>query len=429
MDIVDRIRIDEFRQLKKEIRGSERHLIVGIDVAKDRHTAFFGTPTGKVLLKLLVFHNDVEGFNKLLSFADAEKVKAGLEVEVFGFEPTANYHKPLGEHLVERAQKVVLVSGLAVTKNRELLDGRWDKNDTKDPANIADLIGQGKFLYYDHPAMPLRDLRNLLSLKRRLKKQEHGIRVRIRNHLLAQYFPEMDRYFGRIGSLGLSIVKWCLAPCVIANFEFDRFVQVVAGGRRLTLGQQKRLREIWEKAPCSIGCKPGEALGFEAKLMVEGLQQVRDAIELTDGKILQVCLNFPEYSYLLSIPGFGPDVSAKVLAAIGNPFRFDSVKQVLKMAGMDLSAKRSGKKSESVIPRLSKKGNASLRYALYQAAHIASCRNEYFVPYFTNKLRGREREKGIKTKMKVKLAAKLLVIAWTLMKKEEPFNPDYLNIE
>jgi hypothetical protein len=31
--------------------------------------------------------------------------------------------------------------------------------------------------------------------------------------------------------------------------------------------------------------------------------------------------------------------------------------------------------------------------------------------------------------MKVKLAAKLLVIAWTLMKKEEPFNPDYLNIE
>jgi len=76
--------------------------------------------------------------------------------------------------------------------------------------------------------------------------------------------------------------------------------------------------------------------------------------------------------------GFGPDVSSKVLAAIGNPFRFDSEKQVLKMAGMDLSAKRSGKKSESVIPKLSKKGKASLRYALYQAAHIAS-----FPPFTT----------------------------------------------
>ncbi|MBE9542829.1 MAG: IS110 family transposase, partial [Proteobacteria bacterium] len=49
--------------------------------------------------------------------------------------------------------------------------------------------------------------------------------------------------------------------------------------------------------------------------------------------------------------------------------------------------------------------------------------------YYTNKLRGREKEKGIRTKMRVKLAAKLLIIAWTLMKKKEPFNPDYLRIE
>ncbi len=31
--------------------------------------------------------------------------------------------------------------------------------------------------------------------------------------------------------------------------------------------------------------------------------------------------------------------------------------------------------------------------------------------------------------IRVKLAAKMLKIAWTLMKKKEPFNPDYLNIE
>jgi hypothetical protein len=37
---------------------------------------------------------------------------------------------------------VVLVSGVAVKPNRELLDGRWDKHDTKDAANIADLISQ-----------------------------------------------------------------------------------------------------------------------------------------------------------------------------------------------------------------------------------------------------------------------------------------------
>jgi hypothetical protein len=31
--------------------------------------------------------------------------------------------------------------------------------------------------------------------------------------------------------------------------------------------------------------------------------------------------------------------------------------------------------------------------------------------------------------MRVKLAAKLLLIAWTLMKKKEPFYPDYLAVE
>jgi transposase len=102
---------------------------------------------------------------------------------------------------------------------------------------------------------------------------------------------------------------------------------------------------------------------------------------------------------------------------------------VLKLAGFDLSAKRSGKNSESVIPVISKKGKADLRYALYQAAFIASIRNQDFIVYYTNQLRGREREPGIKTKMRVKLAAKLLIIAWTLMKKKEPFHPRTVRVE
>jgi transposase len=77
---------------------------------------------------------------------------------------------------------------------------------------------------------------------------------------------------------------------------------------------------------------------------------------------------------------------------------------------------------------ISKKGKAGLRYALYQAAVVASSRNKEFILYFTEKLKGREKERGIKTKMRVKLAAKMLVIAWTLMKKKEVFDPKYLNI-
>jgi transposase len=428
MDVKELTRIKEYRQIKKEVRGSEKYLLVGIDVAKDKHHAFYGTATGKTLLRRLIFENNIEGFNKLINMTYVMKSQHCLEKEVYGLEPTASYHKPLAESLIKSGFNVVQVSGSAVTKNRELLDGRWDKNDDKDAANVADLISQGKCQYYDYPPMEMRDLRNLLSLKRMLRKQEHRMRVRIRNNLIAQYFPEFDRYFAKGCSESLAIVKWCLKPRDIAFMEYEEFEQLVAPRVR-TRPQAKRIRDIWDDALMSIGCEAGEAMQFEGKLMVDDLQNIKDSIKGIDEQIENICMGFPEYKYLMSIPGFGPDISSKVLGAIGNPYRFDNRRQVLKLSGFDLNASRSGKTSDRAIPRISKRGKAHLRYALYQAAFIASTSNRYFMLYYTNQLRGREIEKGIKIKMKVKLAAKLLIIAWTLMKKKEPFNPLYLNIE
>ena len=103
--------------------------------------------------------------------------------------------------------------------------------------------------------------------------------------------------------------------------------------------------------------------------------------------------------------------TAKVLGAIGDPFRFENGRQVLKLAGWDLEAERSGQSSTLARPVIWEKGMAALWYALYQAALIASVKNRRFTDYFTSKLRGREREPGTKPKMRVKLAARLLVIA------------------
>ena len=100
MNQEDRSRLEEFRQFRKEVRGSSEYLLVGIDVAKDKHHAFFGTATGKTLFRRLVFENSLEGFRKLLAQAEAMRDQNGLKRMVFGMEPTANYHKPLGEHLI-----------------------------------------------------------------------------------------------------------------------------------------------------------------------------------------------------------------------------------------------------------------------------------------------------------------------------------------
>ena len=343
MNPEDRTRLEEFRQFRKEVRGSSEYLLVGIDIAKEKHYAFFGTAQGKTLLRRLVFENNLEGFRRLLAQAKALRDQNGLKRIVFGMEPTGNYHKPLGEHLIQCQHLVVLVSGVAACENRKTLDGRWDTNDTRDAANVADLMSQGKCLFYEFPVGPLQDLRNLLSLKRRFKRVEHGYQVRIRNHLLAKYFPELDRYYKGSSPTDLAIVRWCLDPSVIAGLEYKEFVQRVSSGRWRS-SQEKRLQAIWKLAVDSVGCEAGPAVEFEAQVMVEGLKQIRESLRQIEEKIHEICSQFPEYEYLLSIPGFGRDVSSKVLGAIGNPFRFQNGRQVLKLAGFDLCAKRSGKK-------------------------------------------------------------------------------------
>lgn len=421
------IRYQKYCQLRKEIRGSSSHLIVGIDVAKDKHRAFFGTARGETLLKRLIFTNDLSGYQKLLSHTKSIKTQKGLDQIVFGLEPTGNYHKPLANWIISQGHMLVLVGGKAVKDNRELLDGRWDKNDTKDSANVSDLISQGKCQFYEYPEQRIHELRNLLSLRKRLKKQEHSLRMRIRNSLLSRYFPEMDRYWGSGLEENLAIVRCCLDPRKIAAMQFGDFVKLVTSTDR-GARQLKRLESIYDAATCSIGMPVGPATEFEAGVLVKKLKEVREIINQTMKQIEKAAEKFESYSLLRSIPGFGPYIAALVLGTIGNPFRFENRKQVIRLAGLDLNAKRSGKNSDHAVPVISKKGNASLRYALYQAAVIATYHNEDFRRLFNRMLEGRERERGIRTKMRVKLAVKMLVIAWTLMKKKERFTPLFLKV-
>lgn len=419
-----------FRQMKASIRGSEKFLLVGIDVAKSKHHAFFGTPNGRTLRKNLVFDNSLRGFESLRNMAADLQAQHGLIKTVYGLEPTASYHKPLAEYLLRQQAQVVYVSNVAVAKNRAMLDGRWDKNDKKDAANVADLVGQSRCLYFDLPQENLRELRSLIAFRSRLKKEEHALRMRLRNNLFAQFFPELDQLYERGGQpddLILSIAEHCLDPQAIAAMEFAEFLKLIAR-RKIRIEQEKRLRELWEAAGTSIGCQVHESARWEARSLVSKLQAVREMVRENEQRMATIARKFPGYDCLLSIPGFGPIVSTMVLAAIGNPARFEHRGQVVRLAGLDLSAERSGKNSDSAKPVISKQGKAALRYALVQAAIVASAKNPDIRSYFSKLLKGRELERGINLKMKVKLAAKLLIVAWTLMKTGEKFNPSCFKV-
>ncbi len=77
--------------------------------------------------------------------------------------------------------------------------------------------------------MTFRNVRVLIALKRRSKKREQSMSVCIRNNIIAQYFPELDRHYG--SSETLAVVRECLDPSAIAGMEYDAFYRTVAPGR------------------------------------------------------------------------------------------------------------------------------------------------------------------------------------------------------
>lgn len=418
----DTRRIDRLRQIKTSIRGSDHYLIVGIDIAKDKHYAFFSNANGKSFLRTFIFDNNIEGLSSLLNKAETILKKNKLTEIVFGLESTANYHRPIAESLIKRGYNVVLVSSVAIKRNRELLDGRWDKNDKKDAANIADLVAQGKCLYYDYPCASIKAIRTLLSLKRKLVKQKHAQKMRIRGQIIAPYFPEMDAFFQHIEDPCLAAINVCLDPKELSAVDYSLFYSWVTTKPK-NMNQQKRIRDLWEISKQSIGCEVTEAEQFEASLLVESMRRTNTLLEKIEQKLEKECHRFSDYRYLLSIPGFGPTIATMVLGAIGDPHRFENGRQVLKLAGLDLSANRSGQSSPHAKAKISKKGKTELRYALYHAAFTASTRHKLIKQWFQSKIEKRVNEKGIGMKTRIKLSAKLLIIAWTLMKRQEPFNP------
>jgi transposase len=210
----------------------------------------------------------------------------------------------------------------------------------------------------------------------------------------------------------------------MAFSDFVRLVTTRDRGQR----QIRRLKSIYEVAGVSIGCPMGQAAQFEARQLADRLAAKSEQLDEVMNRIEQVCGQFAAYQHLRTMPGFGPYVAAVVLAVIADPNRFRGRGQVIRLAGLDLNAKRSGKRSQSAVPVISKCGSADLRYALYQAAQIATYHNERFRALFMRGLKGREKERGIKTKVRVKLAAKMLVMAWTMMKNNTDFDPSLLKV-
>jgi transposase len=123
---------------------------------------------------------------------------------------------------------------------------------------------------------------------------------------------------------------------------------------------------------------------------------------------------------LMSTPAVGPIVSLTYASAIDDPSRFTSSKKAGPLFGLTPKKYQSGETDYS--GRISKLGDASVREALYEAAHIILTKPIKGCAQLKSWAMRIARRAGM-NKAKVALARKLAVIMLRMLKDNMPFDP------
>ena len=122
---------------------------------------------------------------------------------------------------------------------------------------------------------------------------------------------------------------------------------------------------------------------------------------------------------LMSTPAVGPIISLTYASAIDDPLRFTSSKRAGPLFGLTPKKHQSGETDYS--GRISKNGDASVREALYEAAHIILTKPIKGCAQLKSWAMRIARRAGM-NKAKVALARKLAVIMLRMLKDNVPFN-------
>jgi len=354
----------------------ESSLVVGIDIGSTTHYARAYDWRKVELAKVFKFSNTLEGFEALSSWMERIQATRQKNKIIVGIEPTGHYWFALGQYLQGHGIKLVMVNPYAVKQSKELDDNNQTKNDAKDPSVIAKLVIDGRYSIPYVPQGAYADLRIMFTNRTRIAREIGAIR----NHLarwFAIHFPEYKEVFRNYAAeSSLQLLKVAATPSSIVKLGAEGINKIWREAKIRAVGM-KRATTLYEAAKKSIGQTQGTAAAeVEMKLLLEDYEakmrqyaSIMAALEEAVGRI-------PGAERLLAIKGIGLVTVAGFLAETGDLGRFESPKQIQKLAGLSLRENSSGKhKGETTISR---RGRHGLRNVLFNAVIPLLATNEEF---------------------------------------------------
>lgn len=352
-------------------------MIVGVDVGSEKHFfRAFNWRGIELTRKPVPFSNSMEGFNSFYSMVVELMQKNNLEEAMVGIEPTGHYWFDLGQFMVGKNIRFVMVNPNHVHKSKELDDNSPSKNDRKDPRIIAGLVRDGRYFYSYMPTGVYAELRNASNRRFVLVEEQTRAKNRLQKWI-AVYFPEYKGIYTRIDSKGgLLVLKHAATPDEIVSLGVDGIIGIWKSEKLRGNGRKKAM-QIVNAAMNSIGLKSGlTEARMEIQDLIEDYERHTKRLERVNDLIKELCQQIRHVDKLLEIKGIGITTVAGFIAEVGDITRFNDTKELQKLAGLELVADSSGKHNGK--SRISKRGRKRLRYLLFEAAISVVGKNEEF---------------------------------------------------
>ena len=353
------------KQNQKINQVKECTLIVGIDIGSTTHYARAFDWRGIELGNVFKFSNSLEGFQSLSGWMQRIMKKTEKSEVMVGIEPTGHYWFDLGAYLENGGILLVMVNPYAVKQTKELDGNSQSKNDRKDPKVIAKLVTKGRYSLPYTPQGVYADLRVMVTNRQRLIREITQIKNRFARWF-AIYFPEYKEVFGDYESQSsMLVLRRACTPEKIIELGIAGINQIWRDAKLRAVGI-KRATTLYETAQHSMGLKNGRnAAEYEMKLLLQDYDYKQAQYESVMEKLEHLCRQIPESEQMLAIKGIGLITVAGFLAEVGDLRRFESPRQIQKLAGLSLKENSSGKhKGQTTI---SKRGRSRLRAILFNA--------------------------------------------------------------
>ena len=409
-------------QNEKIRQVTESTIVVGIDIASEKHWARAYDWRGIELGKVTGFENDSEGFGQLHSWISRICEKEKKDHVMIGAEPTGHYWFALAAYLKQSEIKLVLVNPHHVKKSKELDDNHPSKSDRKDPQVIARLVLEGRYCEPYIPEGTYAELRIAMTLRWRVVREMAAAKNRI-HRWLKIYFPEHGDAFGDFTCVSsMAILQRAPAPADLVALGVDG-INAIWRQMKLRAVGRKRATMLYAAAKDSVGCTEGmQAARMELRLLLEDYETKSKQHEEIMAAVEMLCSQLPEVAELLKIKGIGLVTVAGFLAEAGDLRRFDSARQIQKLSGLAITENSSGKfKGQSTI---SKRGRSRLRTVLFRAAIslVGPNGNQEFRAlhrYYTT----REKNPLKKKQSIIAMACKLIRVIHALITKGCAYDP------